>query len=242
MTNVQSEFRPLPCLMAPFAAFEYIADTKETRAWRQILRLRALAREKHGGELYLVGGAVVDLMTGVAPEDFDLLFVGLDSRFQAFLSDVRLVAPEFQYVEETYFGGTRWKDSDPKGDRILAGSTMFDILTDTSLEGYLDSVALNSDRVWYNWSTKSPEVDMSLFTGRIEQQGTRSQDKTLDAYMTARIGKARARHERIKNILSEAEFQAAQTGTLRAQVVSAVLPEMYPKIREWCAAAGKALP
>jgi poly(A) polymerase len=109
--------------------------------------------QEAGFDAFIVGGAVRDLILGIAPKDFDVATNATPEQVQSLFRKSRLIGRRFQIVHVTYYGGNK--------PEIIEVSTFRAMLNNES-EHITDSGRILRDNIWGSQSEDAARRDFTI--------------------------------------------------------------------------------
>jgi poly(A) polymerase len=106
-----------------------------------------------GHDAFIVGGAVRDLILGIAPKDFDVATSATPEQVQSLFRKSRLIGRRFQIVHVTFYGGHK--------PEIIEVSTFRAMLNQESLD-ITDSGRILRDNIWGTQSEDAARRDFTI--------------------------------------------------------------------------------
>jgi poly(A) polymerase len=113
-----------------------------------------------GYEAYIVGGAVRDLLLGIAPKDFDVATNATPDQVQKLFRRSRLIGRRFQIVHVTFYGGRGGHGSRDKTE-IIEVST-FRALLEGEGNHIAESGRILRDNVWGSQAEDATRRDFTI--------------------------------------------------------------------------------
>ncbi len=109
--------------------------------------------QQAGFEAFIVGGAVRDLVLGIAPKDFDVATNATPDQVQRLFRKARLIGRRFQIVHVTFFG---------KGHPEIIEVSTFRALLDNAGDHVAESGRILRDNVWGSQGEDATRRDFTI--------------------------------------------------------------------------------
>ena len=109
--------------------------------------------QEAGYDAYIVGGAVRDLLLGIAPKDFDVATNATPEQVQKLFRKARLIGRRFQIVHVTFFG---------KGQPEIIEVSTFRALLENAGEHVAENGRILRDNVWGSQHEDAARRDFSI--------------------------------------------------------------------------------
>jgi poly(A) polymerase len=109
--------------------------------------------QQAGFEAFIVGGAVRDLVLGIAPKDFDVATNATPDQVQRLFRKARLIGRRFQIVHVTFFG---------KGRPEIIEVSTFRALLDNAGDHVAESGRILRDNVWGSQGEDAARRDFTI--------------------------------------------------------------------------------